>query len=272
MIRSLKDERGKEKMALDAASHKRAQISRVPAPFSNPRAGGPTPSEQGLTAAEIKAKEHRDRLLGFQSQNAKRTTVHDEAADFEIPTDGTSLWGSASERARQLKQQQKVLRELEWNARPEWEKRREVLSIDVVGGKVVRRMGRVERPAHEDDNDHGSAEEDVNKGNGTGLAQTRTDGNSGGGTFSHNPLLGSLIRPVWKPTSSPPEGGDPKGKEKGKGKGKAVDLGADAEVRADGETQDENAVPRKKAWRRVQDDYEDNEEIILDGGVYGGKG
>jgi hypothetical protein len=26
---------------------------------------------------------------------------------------------------------------------------------------------------------------------------------------------------------------------------------------------------RKKTWRRVQDDLDDNEDIILDGGVYG---
>jgi hypothetical protein len=29
---------------------------------------------------------------------------------------------------------------------------------------------------------------------------------------------------------------------------------------------------KKKTWRRVQDDYEDNEEIILNGGIYSGDG
>ncbi|RAL61214.1 hypothetical protein DID88_010293 [Monilinia fructigena] len=73
MIRTLKEEKGQEKMRLDASSHRRAEVS---APFSQPKTMGMTPAEQ-------KAKEHRDRLLGFQAQNAKRTTVRDEAADFD---------------------------------------------------------------------------------------------------------------------------------------------------------------------------------------------
>lgn len=241
MIRSLKEERGREKMVLDASAHRKADVSRTPAPFSAPRSGGPTPGEAGLglSAAEVamrKAQEHRDRLLGFQAQNAKRTTVRDEAAEFETPDMGTSAWSSPAERARQLKAQQKVLRELEWNARPEYEKRRQVLSIDLVGGKVVKRMGVVERererePVSEDDDDD-VVDESV-------LAETTGNGH-GKGTFSHNPLLGTLIKPVYD-----------------SGKGKGVDTSG-------GER-------KKKTWRRVQDDYEDNEEIILDGGVYGGR-
>lgn len=236
MIRSLKDERGHERMSLDAASHRRAEISKVPAPFSNPRAGGPTPSEQGMSAAEIKAKEHRDRLLGFQQQNAQRTTVRDEAADFETPDGGTSMWGSVEERARQLKQQQKVLAEQEWNARPEYERRREVLSVDIVGGKVVRKYGSVKvgMPRADEERDDSGSEP---------LVETSGDGNTGKGTFSRNPLLGGLIKPVWTP-----------------GKGKQVEIA-------------EAAMPRKKAWRRVQDEYDDEsaEQMLLDGGALGGQ-
>lgn len=186
-----------------------------------------------------KAQEHRDRLLGFQAQNAKRTTVRDEAAEFETPDAGTSAWASPAERARQLKAQQKVLREVEWNARPEYEKRRQVLSIDLVGGKVVKRMGFVERErerrAQSDEDDDDVVDQSV-------LAETTGNADRGHskGTFSHNPLLGTLIKPVY-------DGG----------KGKRVD-------KSDGER-------KKKTWRRVQDDYDDNEEIILDGGVYGGR-
>lgn len=232
MIRSLKEERGREKMSLDAQSHRRAEVSKVPAPFSNPRAGGPTPGEHGMSAAEIKAKEHRDKLLGFQQQNAKRTTVHDEAADFETPQVGTNMWGSVEERARQLKRQQRILAEQEWNARPEYEKRREVLSVDIVGGKVIRKYGsaKMEMPKVEDEPVEDQA------------PLVETSGNSGKGTFSRNPLLGSMIKPVWNP-----------------GKGKEV-------VEAD-------AAPRKKAWRRVQDDYDDEsaEQMLLDGGALGGQ-
>lgn len=223
MIRELREERGREKMALDAAGHRRAEVSKKPAPFSAPKTVEMSP-------AEAKAKEHRDRLLGFQAQNAKRTTVKDEASDFETPiTGGANIWASPAERAKQLKKQQKVLAEQEWNAKPEYEKRRQVVSIDIVKGKAVKKMtmAAVARPqAPESD-----SEEEV-------LPLSDTSGNKGGGTFSKNPLLGGLIKPVWTP---------------GKGKGAETEL-----------------EPRKKTWRRVQDDLDDNEAIILDGGVYGG--
>ncbi len=243
MIRELKDERGREKMALDASAHRKADVSRTPAPFSAPRTGGPTPGEAGLglSAAEVamrKAQEHRDRLLGFQAQNAKRTTVRDEAAEFETPDVGTSAWASPAERARQLKAQQKVLRDLEWNAKPEYEKRRQVLSLDLVGGKVVKRIGVVERerervPSSDDDGDDDVDETVLAKNTGN------ADRGHGKGAFSHNPLLGALIKPVYD-----------------SGKGKGIDT---------------SGGERKKTWRRVQDDYEDNEDIILDGGAFGGR-
>ena len=68
------------------------------------------------------------------------------------------------------------------------------------------------------------------------------------GAFERNPLLGGLIGPVWKAAE-------------GQGKGKEI---------VDEEGEKEN---RSRAmWRRVQDDGEDNEAWILDGGVYGGRG
>jgi len=63
------------------------------------------------------------------------------------------------------------------------------------------------------------------------------EGSANGGAFSRNPLLGALIRPTIQ--------------IEGKGKGKGGE--------------------RKQAWRRVQDDNDDNEQWILDGGVYGGR-
>jgi hypothetical protein len=141
------------------------------------------------------------------------------------------MWASPAERAKQLKAQQKVLREQEWNARPEYEKRRQVVSIDLVRGKVVKRMAAVERPREVGDD----AEEDGS------LAEVirNEDGGTIVGTFSRNPLLGGLTRPIYNA-----------------GKGKEIE-------KTGGE-------PRTKAWRRVQDGYDDNEEIILDGGIYGG--
>ena len=138
------------------------------------------------------------------------------------------MWASPQERAMQLKKQQKALREQEWNARPEYEKRQVVASIDLVKGKVVRRMKAMERPSTSDSDEDLSLSVDT--------AGQRL-GSSSNGAFSNNPLLGGLIRPTI-PIDS-------------KGKSKAEEW--------------------KQTWRRVQDDNDDNEQWILDGGVYGGR-
>ncbi|KAK4234643.1 hypothetical protein C8A03DRAFT_47078 [Achaetomium macrosporum] len=229
MIKELRAERGREKQAMDREAHKRADVGGTPRPFAKPRGG---PSADDLTVAEAMAMQHRDKLLAFQAQNAKRTTVRDEAADFDVSVTAGSMWASAEERALALKRQQKLLREMEWNAKPEYEKRQQVISIDLTGKKVFKKTTRVERPPSPEQ------EESDDMGGDSMPALGHTDGSKGqGGVFSRNPLLGGLIRPVY----------DVKGK------------GAELEGRKD----------RSTRWRRVQDDLDDNEAIILDGGVYG---
>lgn len=232
MIRELKAERGRERMAADREAHRRPEVAAAPRPFTAPRTG-----LEGLSEAEVKAREHRDRLLAFQAQNARRTTVRDEAADFDVVVSGGSIWATPEERARELKRQQKLLREMEWNARPEYEKRRQVVSIDLVGKKVVRKMAAVERPPSPTWDEPGAAEEEQEPP----AALAEVDANSrvagAGGAFSRNPLLGGVIRPVYEVRGE----------------------GAELEGRKD----------RATRWRRVQDDLDDNEAVILDGGVYG---
>ncbi|KAI9832387.1 MAG: hypothetical protein M1819_004375 [Sarea resinae] len=229
MVRTLRDERGKERMEVNNASYKRAEVSKTPRAFASQSPATSAPSSDTESEKLAAAKQHRDKLLGFQAQNARRTHIIDEAADFETPTSGQSMWATPQERALQLKKQQKVLREQEWNARPEYEKRRVVVSVDLVGGKVVKRMGEVERPGETDANDDDEVGE---------VIAEQPSAKDSSGAFSRNPLLGSLIRPVYK------------------GKGK------------------ENAQPEEESqrstWRRVQDENDDNEQWILDGGVYGG--
>ena len=217
MIRTLKDERGREKMEANKRTQRRAEVSQTPRPFTDHAAAQST----ALTAAE----QHRNRLLSYQATSAQRTRVIDETADFETPSSGQSIWASPQERALQLKRQQKVLREQEWNAKPAYEKRGTVLSIDLAGGKVMKKMGRIERPV--------SDEEDIAPLDYPTVENTQI----GQGSFSRNPLLGTLIRPVYRPK----------------------------------EETARNEVPtqRQKTWRRVQDDNNDNEAVILDGGIYG---
>lgn len=237
MIDSLRQERGQEKMNLNNASHRRPDLASASRPFTNPSAGTSASSFSNPAAEKTLdiAKQHRDKLLAYQAENARRTHIIDEAADFETPSSGLSLWSSPVERAAQLKRQQKVLREQEWNAKPEYEKRRVVVSLDLSGGKVVKRMGEMQKPRASD------GDEVRNDIVADGVDAHAGGGGDGGGAFSRNPLLGSLIRPVWK------------------GKGKDTDLGE----------QDKENQPRKSAWRRVQDDSDDNEAWILDGGIYG---
>ncbi|KAF1925412.1 zf-C2HC5-domain-containing protein [Didymella exigua CBS 183.55] len=228
MIRILREERGKEKMAANNAGQKRAEVAHAPRPFSTPKITASTSDADSENERLAKAKQHRDKLLAFQAQNAKRTQVHDEAADFETTSAGLSMWASPQERAMQLKRQQKALREQEWNAQPEYEKRKVVASIDLVGGKIVKRMAAAERPKIPESEDESPEP-----------AQHYESGaiSKGSGAFSRNPLLGALIRPTIKVEA--------KGKDK--------------------------QSEKKQAWRRVQDDNDDNEQWILDGGVYGGR-
>ncbi|KAL4794927.1 putative zinc finger motif, C2HC5-type-domain-containing protein [Aspergillus venezuelensis] len=217
MIRELREERGQEKMRAHNDS-----LHRDGGPGMVPGSGSQSPSK--LTAA----KAHRDKLLQFQAQNAKRTRVVDEAADYETPNVASTLWMTPSQRALALKKQQRIMREMEEKARPEWEKKKKtIMSLDIKGGrvrKVYQAAPTEAAPAAPEDEET----EDL----------TYKEGQrSRGEAFSRNPLLaaGGLMRPVWK---APEENkGEPKEK--------------------------------KGTWRRVQDDGDDNEQWILDGGLHG---
>ena len=230
MVRALRDERGREKMAANnaAQAQKGGKSGVAPAPATG------AISDAALT----KAMAHKDKLLNFQASNAKRTQIVDEAAAFETPDSGVSQWSSAEERAQQLKNQQKILKEMEWNAKPEWEKRRMVVSVDIVGGKVVRRMQDVGRPELDEGkvNTFREDEQESDK------ALEKKEG----GAFAKNPLLGKLVKPVWR---------------NGALEGASRSNGKEAENKREG----------RNPWRRVQDDADDNEEIILNGGMYGGR-
>ena len=215
MIRELRAERGQEKMRVhNEGVH---------------REGGPGPAPGPGSSGQLDAaKAHRDRLLNFQAQNARRTRVVDEAADFETPNVASTLWMSPAQRALALKKQQRILREMEEKARPEWEKKKTFMSLDIKGGQVKRvyHSAPADSSPSGEKEDEEQAEEDISREGG----QQR----KGGEAFSHNPLLasGGLLRPVWK--------GSEGRKER-----------------------------KPQTWRRVQDDNDDNEQWILDGGLHG---
>lgn len=220
MIKELREERGQEKMR---AHNEGVHHQGAPRPMDS--SGSSSPNK--LDAARA----HRDKLLQFQAQNARRTKVVDEAADFETPNIASTIWMSPAQRALALKKQQRIQREMEEKARPEWEKKKTVMSLDIKGGKVRRvyQSAAVEstpEPSEPDPMDVADSE--------------KAPVSQGGHAFSRNPLLaaGGLTRPVWKA----PAGKTTDGAERGE---------------------------RKQTWRRVQDDNDDNEQWILDGGLHG---
>ncbi|KAK6510268.1 hypothetical protein TWF481_004985 [Arthrobotrys musiformis] len=248
MRRILRDEQSKEKMNAHNAGHRKAETTKTAAVYAskvNPSAGGvnhlsgPTPasSAPGSSAALASAMEQRDKLLGFQSSSAKRTKIIDQAADWETPDSGVNMWATPQERALQLREQQRKMKELEWENRDEWEKRSVVVSIDLKGKRVERRMGAIEKPKFEVEPEKEDEEEVV--------PITLT---SSGGTFSKNPLLAKgLIKPIWRPQ-------------------KGSEVAAEA---GDNLGQWEKIL--RSGWRVVQDDMTDNEALILDGGRLGGE-
>ncbi|EXJ66203.1 uncharacterized protein A1O5_10819 [Cladophialophora psammophila CBS 110553] len=237
MIKALKEERGIERMAVH-------NVGQSLSGRGTPIFGGSTPesgSGDEASSAAARARAHRDKLLAFQRENAQRTRVYDEAADYDANlTPGTTQWMTPVQRAAALKKQQKYLRELEEANRPEWEKQRTVMSMSIKNGKLVKTYEREKAPSlmPEKENLAGSDNEEGEVGD-----QHVTLSEIGRkGAFSNNPLLasGKLIRPVWKA---------PEGSSEDKGKGRETE--------------------RKSVWRRVQDDNEDNEQWILDGGLHG---
>jgi hexokinase len=139
---------------------------------------------------------------------------------------------SPVQRAAALKKQQKYMREMEELNKPEWEKKKTVMSMRInEKGKLVKTYETVKAPMptdaeHEDINEEVATNFDISEGE-KKMA------------LNNNPLLdgGILVRPIWKA----PEG------EKGKGR---------------------EATFRQNKWRRVQDDQED-ERWILNGGLHG---
>lgn len=234
MIRELRAERGQEKMR---AHNEGVQRQGGPGPGSGPASGAESGSSQ-LDAA----KAHRDRLLNFQAQNARRTRVVDEAADFETPNLSSTLWMSPAQRALALKKQQRVLREMEDKARPEWEKKKTVMSLDIKGGRVTKvyHAAPTESTGDGEDNDDDAEEEAAAEDSARTERQQRAGRGAGREAFSHNPLLaaGGLLRPVWKSS-------------------------------ADGKQPETRRERNPQTWRRVQDDNDNNEQWILDGGLHG---
>ncbi|RKF74177.1 Uncharacterized protein C1A6.01c [Golovinomyces cichoracearum] len=237
MISQLRGERGREKMLLNNKNQRRTAVKS----FSASKNSNNDIVNQGnnMKHIELEAQAHRDKLLSFQSQNTIRTTIRDEVTEFntnESEVRRDTIWATPTERASALKAQQKLLKEIEWQARPEYDRKKVVVSLECVNGKVVKRIQKLER-----ERDFDVVQEENEAAEGTqdeinGLKESPKE--NAQQTFRNNPLLGKLIRPVWT-----------------------------AKVeKITGKNEDEKTC-KVNSWRRVQDDQEDNENLILDGGI-----
>ncbi|KAI9261925.1 putative zinc finger motif, C2HC5-type-domain-containing protein [Helicostylum pulchrum] len=132
----------------------------------------------------LKAEEHKEKLLEFQRTSAQRSTVIDQATDFELPTDQANFWLSPQERALLIKKQQSNLRRIE---RKGQSSKRKVMTIDVQTKQV--------KMVDVDDDTSSEDEAPVEK---MSLSkQPQENDASSAGTYAVNPLLKGIERPTF---------------------------------------------------------------------------
>ncbi|KAL7316353.1 hypothetical protein PS15m_005454 [Mucor circinelloides] len=136
--------------------------------------------------SRLKAEQHKEKLLEFQRTSAQRSTVIDQATDFELPTDQSNPWLTSQERALMLKKQQSNLRRIE---RKGQSNRHKVMTIDVQTKQV-----KVQ------DADSSSSSDDEVAETVTKMDLSKKKGNSdksSAGTYAYNPLLKGIEAPKF---------------------------------------------------------------------------
>lgn len=149
----------------------------------------------------LKAEKHKDKLLEFQRTSAKRSTVIDQAADFELPTDQSNPWLTPQERALLIKKQQSNLRRIE---RKGESSRHKVMTLDIRTKQV--KMEDVSPPTSDDDEDEIVAK--------AATPKKSTSDEASAGTYSHNPLLKGITAPKFVGKSSKKSKGQMRRKER----------------------------------------------------------
>lgn len=92
---------------------------------------------KNIDEALLNAKERLETLLHFQETGAERSTIIDNAADFEMPSKSSgSMWLSPAERALQLKKQQKQLRSMKDTEQARTGRSKKVVEMVIKYGKV----------------------------------------------------------------------------------------------------------------------------------------
>lgn len=250
MLEALKRERGHERQSAHNALHSRPAASST-SPLTSWTSSNPNTRPNAGNNSNVKGKgyeaalAHRDKLLTFQSENAQRTTIHDEAADLTDPYQGVNRWADPTERAQQLRAQQAAMREQEERDRPEWEKRGKAGVIEL----AVEKGGRVTKTVRK-----GKPTVQTSTGNGKIVEEQGMD-KAGGGNGGEKQTKGKnapdLRRPLWTPRAS-----------------------SDSERYMTAEEKDMQAKlsgMKSGVWKPGDrgGKWDDNEAVILNGGAYG---
>ncbi|KAI7904135.1 putative zinc finger motif, C2HC5-type-domain-containing protein [Cokeromyces recurvatus] len=136
----------------------------------------------------LKAEQHKDKLLEFQRTSAQRSTVIDQATDFELPTDQSNPWLTPQERALALKKQQANLKRLEQRGNAN---RHKVMTIDIQTKQV--KVEDATQPSS-------SSEDEDNEENPVDIKNKRPsnpEDTTSAGTYAYNPLLKGITAPKF---------------------------------------------------------------------------
>ncbi|KAI8641818.1 putative zinc finger motif, C2HC5-type-domain-containing protein [Parasitella parasitica] len=139
--------------------------------------------------SRLKAERHKEKLLEFQRTSAQRSTVIDQATDFELPTDQANPWLTPQERALMIKRQQSNLKRIEKKGTSN---RHKVMTIDVQTRQV--------RVQDADSSSSSSDDDDTEKKPVTkmDLSKKETAADDGSvGTYAYNPLLKGIEAPKF---------------------------------------------------------------------------
>ncbi|KAF1802511.1 putative zinc finger motif, C2HC5-type-domain-containing protein [Mucor lusitanicus] len=137
--------------------------------------------------SRLKAEQHKEKLLEFQRTSAQRSTVIDQATDFELPTDQSNPWLTSQEKALMLKKQQSNLRRIE---RKGQSNRHKVMTIDVQTKQVKVQDADSLSSSDDDEDSQPVTKMDLSK-------KKASNDNSSAGTYAYNPLLKGIEAPKF---------------------------------------------------------------------------
>ncbi|KAK9235861.1 hypothetical protein V1525DRAFT_241536 [Lipomyces kononenkoae] len=156
LVTELRQERGQLKNEIHNDQSKKSTTggnSRLT--YSGSAGGQPLTTDQAMLPGLDRANDQLSNLLSFQANSVQRTRIIDNASDFELPGSGSDRWLTPTERAMQLRKQQRTLKQMEALEAKRNGRGKRVISIDLRGNKVVAEdHSETDYESEEDDDDN----------------------------------------------------------------------------------------------------------------------